>query len=624
MSALISQRRFGPFFWTQAMGAFNDNVYKQALLILITYQGVTLFGMGPEKVNNIAAAIFILPFFLLSAVAGQIAEKYEKSLLIRRIKACEILFMALAGMAFWTRSIEFLLLVLFLMGAQSTFFGPIKYSILPQILETHELVKGNGQISMATFVAILLGSLTGGALIAIAGFGWILVTATVLLMAAGGYLISRRIPPVTASDPELRLDLNIARQTVRLIGYTRENLTVFRSVLGISWFWFFGSVLLPQLPPLVKNILMGDESVAILVFTLFSVGIGVGSLLCDKLSVRRVEIGLVPLGSIGLSVFGIDLYFAAGNLAAASEPLGILAFLGRDGATRMVADVLLMGVFGGFYIVPLNALIQHRSKAQHRSRVIAGANVLNAAAMVLAGVYSVVMLSVGLSVIEVLLTTAVLNIAVALYIYLLAPEFLLRFAAWVLVNTVYRIHVRDLEKIPEEGPALLVCNHVSFVDALVIGGSIRRPVRFVMYYKIFNWPILRGLFRAAKTIPIASRRESPELLERAYERIAEELDAGEVVCIFPEGRLSTDGEVSAFRRGVERIVAKSPVPVVPMGLTGLWGSLFSHSDGGVLKGPPRRLFGRIELRVGDQLPPEEVSADNLRTRVLELVEAPGA
>lgn len=624
MGSLLTQRRFAPFFWTQALGAFNDNVYKQALLILITYQGITLFGLEPARLNNVAALIFILPFFLLSATAGQIAEKYEKSSLIRRVKAFEIGVMLLAGIGFWFESIEFLLLVLFLMGAQTTFFGPIKYAMLPQILATDELIRGNGQVSMATFVAILLGSLLGGSLIAVADIGWLLVTGAVLAVAITGLLTARRIPPVAASDPSLTIGLNPIRETWRLIGYTRENLVVFRSILGVSWFWFFGSVMLPQLPPLVKDVLGGDESVAILVFTLFSVGIGFGSLLCARLSARRVEIGLVPLGAIGMSVFAIDLYFTGRSLGPPAEIVGLVTFLGRDGGLHLALDVLLLGAFGGLYIVPLNALIQHRSQPAHRARVIAGNNVLNALAMVLAGVFAVLLLGAGFTVLELVLATALLNALVAVYIFSLVPEFLLRFATWVLVSTIYRVRVEDLDRIPDEGPALIVCNHVSFADALVIGGSVGRPVRFVMHHRVFAWPLFNALFRAAKAIPIAGRKEDPALLARALDRIAEELEAGELVCIFPEGGLTEDGTLKVFRRGVEQIVARTPVPVVPMALQGLWGSLFSRSDGGVLRGPPRKLLGRIRLRVGDPVAPNAVTVDGLRARVEALLDEPSA
>ncbi len=621
-ASLIRQRRFGPFFATQALGAFNDNVFKQALIILITFQGLSLWGLDSGRLVNLAAVVFILPFFLLSATAGQLADRYQKAALIRYIKAFEIGVMCLAAMALWTGSVSFLLLVLFLAGAQSAFFGPVKYAILPEVLSTQELVKGNGQVSMGTFVAILLGSLTGGALIAIPDTGWQLVVAVLLIVAFLGYGFARAIPDVPVADANLKIDPNLFRQTAKMLGHARHNRVVFRSILGVSWFWFFGSVMLAQLPPLVKDVLAGNEAVAIGVFTLFSLGIGVGSILCDKLSAGRVEIGLVPMGAFGLSAFGLDLYFSAGGLAAAGvalEPAGLASFLDRPGSWRFMADVLLIGLSGGFYIVPLLSLIQHRSDPEKRSRVIAGGNVLNAMFMVLAGLFSIALLSLGLSVVQLIGITAVLNMLVAIYIFSLVPEFLLRFAAWVLVRTLYRVKVKDLDRIPSEGPVLIVCNHVSYMDALVIGGSVSRPVRFVMYYKIFRWPIIGWLFRAAKTIPIAGSKEDPALMDAAFDKIDAELADDEVVCIFPEGALTGDGNVATFKRGVERILQRRPVPVVPMALDGLWGSYFSHSDGGAFRGPWRRLFSRVRLRTGKLVAAADASAETLRQRVLDLL-----
>jgi 1-acyl-sn-glycerol-3-phosphate acyltransferase len=618
---LLSQKRFGPFFATQALGAFNDNVFKNALVILITYQGVALMGMNTTELVNFAAGIFILPFFLFSSTAGQVADKFEKSSLIRKIKLLEIVIMTVAAVAFWMSSPVMLLVVLFLMGTQSTFFGPIKYSILPQQLKPEELVKGNGLVSMATFLAILLGTLVGGLLIAIEGMGSLLVSVSVISIALVGYLVSRAIPIASPADPDLNISYNFVRESKRTMGFVRENDVVFRAILGASWFWFYGSVMLAQLSTLNRFVLMGNETVATLLLALFSIGIGVGSLLCDRLSHHRVEIGLVPLGSIGLTLFGMDLYFASHALAPVAEMVGATDFMARDGAFRLAADVVLIGMAGGVYIVPLNALIQQRSKPEHRSRVIAGGNILNALFMVISAIYSIALLRSGLSIPELILTTAVINAAVAVYIYLLVPEFLLRFVTWVMVSTLYRVHVKDLEQIPDEGPALLVCNHVSFVDALVIGGSIRRPVRFVMYYRIFNWPFMRWFFRQAKAIPIASSKENPEMVDRAFNRIAEDLEAGELVCIFPEGAITSDGQVQMFRRGVERILERTPVAVVPMGLSGLWGSFFSRSDGGAMRGPMRKLLGRLHMAVGEPLSPEEATADRLRERVLALMEA---
>ncbi|MDJ0655543.1 MAG: MFS transporter [Xanthomonadales bacterium] len=618
---LLRQKRFGPFFGTQALGAFNDNVFKNALAMLITFQGVAVLGMGPTELVPFAGGVFILPFFLFSALAGQFADKYEKSALIRRVKLFEIGVMSLAAIGFWLQSPLVLMLVLFLMGTQSAFFGPLKYGIIPQILEKHELVQGNGFVSMATFVAILIGTLFGGWLMDGSSSGLAMVSVAVILVAVLGYGVSRGIPAVAVADPELKLNWNIFTQTVKTMGYVRENPVVFRSILGASWFWFFGATILGLIPNYTRISLQGSNEVATLLLALFSVGVGVGSLACHWLSARSVEIGLVPLGALGLTLFGADLYFATQALQPTTELVGAAGFLDRDGSFRIMLDVVLMGAFGGVYFVPLNALIQHRSRPDRRSRVLAGGNVLNALLMVISALYTIVLLKVGVSIPEILLLTAVLNAVVATYIFLLVPEFLLRFAAWVLVNTIYRVEVSDLHRIPEEGPALLVCNHVSFVDALVIGGSVSRPVRFVMYYKIFDWPVLRWIFRTAKAIPIASARENQQMMDQAFDAIKRELEAGELVCIFPEGAISRDGEVQVFRRGVEKILAGSPVPVVPMALSGLWGSFFSRSDGGAFRGPMRRFLGRIHLAVGDPVDPGQVTADGLRDRVLELMDS---
>jgi 1-acyl-sn-glycerol-3-phosphate acyltransferase len=617
---LLRQRRFGPFFLTQALGAFNDNVFKNALAMLITFQGIAILGLAPTELVPFAGGVFILPFFLFSAIAGQLSDKFDKAGMIRKVKFVEIIIMALAGTGFYLQSPLLLLGVLFLMGMQSAFFGPLKYSIIPQHLETHELVHGNGLVSMATFVAILIGTLFGGWLIDGTQSGLTMVSIAVLIVAAAGFVASWYIPSAPPADPGLTVKWNIVAETWRTMGFVRENDVVFRSILGASWFWFYGATILGLIPNFAKISLQGSNEVATLLLALFSVGVGVGSMACHKLSFRQVEIGLVPLGSIGLTVFGIDMYLATNSLEPVAALTGAAGFIERGGSVRVMLDVVLMGAFGGLYFVPLNALIQHRSRPEHRSRVIAGGNILNALFMVASAVFSIILLKAGLTIPQLILVTAIINAAVALYIYLLVPEFVLRFVTWVLVHSVYRMKVTDLEKVPAEGPALLVCNHVSFVDAMVIGGCIRRPVRFVMYYKIYNWPGVRWLFRTAKAIPIAPSKEHPEMLGQAFERIASELAEGNVVCVFPEGAITRDGGIQMFRKGVERILERTPVPVVPMGLSGLWGSYFSRSDGGAMRGPMRKFWGHIHLKVGDAMPPEHATAEVLQAQVLELME----
>jgi len=615
--SLLRQRRFGPFFLTQALGAFNDNVFKNALVILVTF-GIA--GLAREQISfyvNLAAVLFILPFFLFSATAGQLAEKYEKSRLIRGIKLLEIGIMLLGALGLWLGSIPLLLGVLFLLGFQAALFGPVKYAILPQHLREEELVGGNAWVEAGTFLAILLGTVLGGWLVAQPG-GTHWVAVVVVALALAGYAACRAIPPAAPAAPELRINWNPLTETLRNLRFMRTNRTVFLSVMGISWFWLYGAAFLSQMPTYASQVLGGDPSVATLLLTLFSVGIGAGSLLCERLSGHKVEIGLVPLGSIGLTLFGIDLYLAHPGMATATG-LTAQAFLEQPGAWRVVADLVLIGIFGGFYIVPLYALIQTRSEPSHRSRIIAGNNILNALFMVVAGALAVGLFKAGLTIPELLLVVALMNAAVAVFIYSLVPEFLMRFLVWLLTRTLYRIDQRGMEHIPDEGAAVIVCNHVSFVDALILGGNIRRPVRFVMYHKIFRIPVLNFIFRTARAIPIAPAREDEALMRKAFEDIAAALAAGDIVGIFPEGGLTPDGEIQGFRPGIERIIERSPVPVVPMALSGLWESMWSRRDSRLRRMRlPRRLRAHIGMSAAPAVPAAEVRAAALEQAVREL------
>jgi len=614
---LLGKRRFAPFFWTQALGAFNDNAFRNALVMLVAFQ----MGLDDDTVSlytNLAPALFIIPFFLFSASAGQLAEKYEKSRIIRYVKLFEIAAMALAAYGFYTHHTSLLLVVLFMMGMHSTMFGPIKYAILPQALKSEELVGGNGLVEMGTQMAMLVGMIAGNSLMLVAGVGPLLASAATIAVAVAGYLASRRIPPAPATAPELKFNWNPFSETARVLGITRTDRAVFNAVLGISWFWFFGTVLIAQLPIYTRETLGGDGSVNTLVLTLFSIGTGVGALLCEKLSGKRVEIGLVPLGAFGLTAFGIDLYLARHGMAAARGQ-DWLAFLRGAGSWRVVLDLTAIGVFAGFYVVPLFAFVQSRTPRERLSRVIAGNNIINALLIVLGSLFGLVLGRLGLNAATIFLFDALLNVLVAVYIFTLVPEFLMRFITWVLVNTLYRVRVDGMQHLPEEGPALLVCNHVSYMDPLLLMANLRRPARFVMYYRIFNVPLLRFVFRTAKAIPIAGGKEDPGVLQEAYDAIDAALADGELVCIFPEGGLTGDGEIATFRPGLEKILARRPVPVVPMALRGLWGSVWSRRDSrlGHMR-LPRRFRARVELVVDAPMPPQQVNAATLEARVREL------
>ncbi|MCP5418974.1 MAG: MFS transporter [Gammaproteobacteria bacterium] len=615
--SLLKQRRFGPFFITQFLGAFNDNVFKNALVILIAFKSATSSVEDSNYLVNLSAGLFILPFFLFSATAGQFADKFEKSRLIRYVKLLEIIIMAGAAIGFYLGNVPLLIGLLFLMGAQSTLFGPVKYGILPQHLREDELVGGNGLVEMGTFLAILLGTMLGGILIGLDdGASWI--AGTVVVLAVLGFLGSLRIPAAEPTDPALKINWNPITETWRIAAFARQNRTVFLSILGISWFWLVGATYLAQLPNYSRLTLGGNEQVVTLLLTVFSLGIGLGSLLCERLSGHKVELGLVPFGSIGITVFGVDLFFAAPHADHVGELLGMAGFLQGPGHWRVLVDIGLIGLFGGFFIVPLYALIQQRSAASHRSRIIAGNNILNAFFMVLSAVLAIILLNHGFSIPQLFFVMALFNAAVAVYIYTLVPEFLMRFIVWLMVNTMYRLRSEGLEHIPDEGAAVLVCNHVSFMDALVIAGCCRRPLRFVMDHRIFKIPVLNFVFRTAGAVPIAPAREDPVMLERAYERIAEYLDAGDVVCIFPEGKITADGELSPFRSGIERIIQRNPAPVIPMALRGLWGSFFSRKGGPAMLRMPRRFWSKIALAVGVPVAPEQANAPALQTLVGEL------
>jgi 1-acyl-sn-glycerol-3-phosphate acyltransferase len=612
--ALLTKRRFAPFFWTQALGAFNDNAFRNALVMLVAFQ----MGLDDHTVSlytNLAPALFIIPFFLFSATAGQLAERHEKSRIIRYVKLFEIAAMALAAIGFYTHHTSLLLVVLFLMGMHSATFGPIKYAILPQSLQSKELIGGNGLIETGTQLAILIGMITGSALMQISGTGPLWAGGVTIAIAFTGYLASRAIPSAPATAPNLTFNWNPFSETARVLGITRQDRAVFNAVLGISWFWFFGTVLTAQLPSYTRLNLGGDGSVNILVLTLFSIGTGIGSLLCERMSGRRVEVGLVPLGAFGLTMFAVDLFFARPGISPI-HGLNWLAFLHAKGSWRIAIDLTLIGMFAGFYVVPLFAFIQSRTPSDRLSRVIAGNNIINAVWICAAAGYGLGLGSLGLGVPSIFLITAMLNVLVAIYIFTIVPEFLMRFLTWLIAHTLYRVKVDGSKNIPEEGPVLLVCNHVSFMDPLLLMAHLRRPIRFVMYYKIFNVPLLNFIFRTAKAIPIAGRQEDPAILQRAYDAIDEALAAGEVVCIFPEGGLTPDGDVGIFRPGVERILQRRPSLVVPMALGGLWGSVWSRRDSMLHRARlPRRFRARVQLVIDTPIPSEQVSAAMLEARV---------
>ncbi|MCP3719502.1 MFS transporter [Paraburkholderia sp. CNPSo 3281] len=630
--ALLRQRRFAPFFWTQFLGAMNDNVFKIGFTSLVTYQAARFSGVDPKTVAFLISAVFILPFVLFSATSGQVADKYDKAMLTRWVKTFEIAVMLIGAAGFWMHSAPLLYACTFLMGVHSTVFGPVKYAYLPQRLAPDELVGGNGLVEMGTFVAILLGTIVGGVAAGIGamdpasdhadlgppvGAWWL--GGMCIVIALVGRVASAFVPPCEPSQPDLRINWNPVSETWRNLRLAHGNRTVFLSLLGISWLWFVGATFLASFFNFAKDVMSADPDVVTVLLAMFSLGIGSGSLLCERLSRRRIEVGLVPLGSIGMSVFGIELFFASHALPAASHLLSVGEFLRTAAHWRVLADLFLLAMFGGFYSVPLYALIQSRSAPSHRARIIAANNILNSLFMIVSALMAMALTSAGVGIPGIFLTTALLNIVVAAYIYTLVPEFLLRFVAWVLVHTVYRVRLVHTERIPAEGAAVLVCNHVSYVDAIVIMAESPRPIRFVMDQQIFRSPFFGWVFHHAKAIPIAPAHEDPAALAAAYDACAAALAEGDLVCIFPEGKLTRSGEMNPFRHGVSEILKRSPVPVVPMALRGLWGSAFSRFAASGQERPLRRgLTSRLTLAVGEPIAAADATLERLQETVTEL------
>jgi len=613
--ALLKSRRFLPFFLTQSLGAFNDNVFKQVLILAILYK-LNVAGDRTLLVN-LCALLFILPFFLFSSLGGQFGEKFAKDKLIRSLKLSEVFIVLAGALGFLFHSVPLMLFVLFCMGMQSALFGPVKYSILPQTLRTEELIGGNALVEMGTFIAILGGTIGAGLILAGTQYWAEVAAVSVLTVALLGYLASRFIPPASAALPGLNISWNIPTETWATLRLgLSQTPAVSRSLIGNSWFWFIGASYLTQIPAYAKDFLGGDESVATLILTVFSVGIGLGSMLCEKLSGKQVEIGLVPFGSLGLTLFALLLWWNSPSLSVSSLEQSWLEVLQYSHSWWVLFSILGIGIFGGLYIVPLYALIQSRTAENERARVIAANNILNALFMVIAALFAMLLLTQAkISIPQLFLVLALMNIAVNAYIFKIVPEFTMRFIVWLIGHSMYRVRHQGFENIPQEGGTLMVCNHVSFVDSVLLGGALRRHTRFVMYWKLYNLPVLNFIARVAGCIPIAGRGEDMAVYEAAFKKIDEYLKNGELVCIFPEGRLTTDGEINTFQSGVTRILNENPVPVVPVALQGLWGSYFSRDP---KRGFFRRVLSQVNIVVGKPIAPEAATPKALQAAVEQL------
>ena len=618
MLALFKKKPFSSLFTVQALGVLNDNLLRNALAVMVTFQGILLFGMDPKTLVAAASGLLIVPFLLFSPLAGELADKMERSFLVRATKWFELVIMIIVGVGFYLGIYELLVFCLFLTGTQSTLFGPLKYSLLPDILTNEDLTAGNGLIGLGTFISILIGTIAGGLAVSHPGQTWVIIALTIGTSVVG-VIFSYLMPQMPAHVKEKAIQWNPIPQTWELLKLAGKDQAIFYAMIAVSWFWFFGSITLSILPEFVKITIGGNESVATAFLACFTLGIGVGSILASLLSNQRVEMGIVPFGALGLSVFLFDLNLASMAWAAPQQVLSFSGFLAQPGSWRIMIDFFLISVSGGIYFVPLNTFIQQTAPPECRSRIVAANNIMNAFAMVFAAVFLMVAYSLGFSLYDIFIIVAIINILVSFIIYLKIPELTLRFLAWSLLHFLYRLKKTGRENIPKEGPAVLVCNHVTFVDWLVIYGTIKRPIRFVMYYKFYEVPFVKRILKQAQTIPICSAKEDPEILNQAFEQIDEAIKNGWLVLIFPEGTLSPDGELSEFRPGVTNIVAKNPVPIIPMALKGMYGSMFGKKTNIVKARAKRGFWAPIELNIGQPLDPK-TSLDEIKKQVSALLD----
>ena len=612
-------KRFFPYFVTQCLGALNDNIYKNILLLMVTYSQIDSLPMSVDLFVNLAAGLFILPFFLFSAHAGAIADNMDKAKLIRRLKLIELVIMSCAATAIMTQSAILMLVLLFMTGTQSAYFGPVKYALLPQALKSDELVKGNAWVEIGTFLSILIGTLSAGLLLAVPN-GMIIASCIVITLSLLGFLSSANIPslPSKKNDKVKFEPITGLKKTLKL---AQKQPGIWMSILAISWFWFMGATYLTQFPNFAREHLFADSTVVSLLLALFSVGIATGSWLCEKLSFNQVELGILPFGILGLTTFSADLLWAVPAIESfPSQYYDVQSFVAQSSHIRVMIDLFLVGMSGGVFIVPLYAFIQSRSEEGECAQSIAANNIMNALFMVASAAVSILVLSVfEFSIVELFAILAVGNFIVAIYVYRQVPEFTQRFISYLLSHCLYRVSVTGRQHIPEQGAALIVANHVSYVDALILMGTSTRPVRFVMDKSISELPVLKHVFRHAGVIPICSPRKCAETYKRAFEQIEQAFSNDEVVCLFPEGRLTSTGELGEFRPGVEKILKRRPVPVIPMALKGLWGSFFSHKNGHALTKRPTRFWSRIEVNIGELLQPTTLDRHLLQKEVHDLL-----
>lgn len=615
---LLSDRKYWPIFSTMFLGAFNDNVFKNALIILITYQSYQLGPLNAQTMVSLAAGIFILPFFLFSATAGQIADKYSKSTLVILIKIWEVLAMTLAAIGFSLNSPALLLFTLFFMGTQSAFFGPVKYSILPELLEENEILSGNAYFEMGTYIAILLGTIVGGVIITIGGAHHLPVIFTVITLAIIGVFASLANPKLEAANPLLKVGKNPITPTINILQLAYKKKNVFLSLIGISWFWFLGAIILTVLPVLTKEFLHANEYVVTFFLAVFSIGIGIGSILCEKIGQEEIDLGLVVIGAFLMSVFLFDLSTIT-PIPYQGEALTITGILTSFQGLHLTISMALFALAAGFYSVPLYTYMQVFSDNGERSQVVAANNILNAFFMVVSSVILMLLFAIKVTIPQIFFIFAVVNTILAYITYKLVPEHFLRLALSILVRTFYKLEIKGTDNVPKYGPAIIASNHITFIDWAFLCTISKRPIRFIMHKDFLTLPMCGWFFRGGKIIPIAARHEDFKCYENSFPLAAQRLHEGHLVGIFPEGKITVEGNMNKFKSvGIERIINETPVPVIPVRIDGLWGTFFSKKQGAKSIRTLLQLKRSVKVSVGTPIAAHLLTAELLEQRVRHL------
>ncbi|QFT53576.1 MFS transporter [Microbulbifer sp. THAF38] len=614
---LLGTRRFLPLFITQVLAVFSDNLYKNALIVLL------VFRMTEEEANtliNIATSLYILPYFLFSASAGQLADKIDKSKLIRIYKMAEIGIGLVGIVALFTRHYALSLAVIFCYGTYAALFSAAKFSLIPQQLNRIELLGGNALIQMGSFIGTLAGTIVGTLLV---GFthpgqhGLTYIAIILICVALSGYLASCAIPKAPAPSPKLHINWNPVVHAIRVMYSAWQIPSVFYSILAIAWFWLITTAYLAQIPNFTRAVLGGSEEVITLLLCSLTVGTALGSLLCNWLSRGRIEPGLIPLGAIGITCTGMALGFHSSHFHTLTNA-DLTQFFNSQGSFLILLYIALFGVFGGIFTVPLYAMIQDRSSAEIRAQIIAISNMLNSLFIVAATLLSITFLDIlQISIPKYFVIIALLNLVVVSLIFAKLPEFIMRVLLLLPARTLYKVNFKGLDQIPNEGPALIVSNHISFLDPVILADIVERYVRFVAHPAIFKSRLLRCILHMSDAIPIGLDLDDPNSRERTYKAIEESLENGELLCIFPEGKISEDGELQPFLKDIEEILRRKSVPVIPIALHGA-DAQAENTAQQPKKKRKRRLFPEVLVIAGQPVESINTDSESLQKRMRDL------